>query len=600
MNSAANPAVLKPGRKVCRHRKLIAAELLLSLSLSGLLLSCSAQPPFDSGLVESGLNLEFLLGESPLPGPVPTDSFRATERSHVPGSGIEGVLTLYPGSGLSGIEVLEDNFSVAGNPQWNVTEFPPFSIELISDGALVLPVKQTPQRTAHPYWEVILGPGRTWQETAEGQWSRASLPLTLKEKNQNCTHNGMLTFAWKADGTVSRVAWQISSETCLYLKVNLWGVLAASFEPGPVAGRMKLLAKHHEAVAARMPVKPVEQFSVDFPQAGIAGVTPRGVEESSVYGFAIDGVNYRGGCQTRHGPYPFCDELIIPSYSLAKSIFAGLYYLHIIREWPDFAETPVSELVPECRLADARWDDVTMSDLINMTTGNYDAESFGKDEAAEKMQIFFLAETHAEKIAFSCGAWPRKSKPGSIQVYHTTDDYILGSAFTAYVRRKTGPLADIHRDFLFPRFFKPLNLSPLMQWTQRTYDDVAMPFTAYGLVLRADDLVRIATSINSAYGEQQLFDQEGFDRAMFRDNSGLQQLFPGRNEAYSNGFWGIDLSDRLNCDRETWIPFMSGYGGITVALMPNETIYYNFSDNMDFGFARAAIELNKIQDMCNN
>ncbi len=153
-------------------------------------------------------------------------------------------------------------------------------------------------------------------------------------------------------------------------------------------------------------------------------------------------------------------------------------------------------------------------------------------------------------------------------------------------------------DLLFPQLLEPLKLSPLISWTQRTYDDVAQPFTAYGLVMQADDLLRIADSLSSDYEQWRLLDQEGFEQAMFSGMTEVQRLFQGHELAYKNGFWGTELSAWLNCDKETWIPFMSGYGGISVALIPNKTIYYNFSDSNIFRFAEAVTESNKIRNMC--
>ena len=567
---------------------------VLSVLLTAVLISCSSESPDRP----HGFDLEFLLGDLPLPGPASMAGFKIPDDARPPGAGFEGVLKLKPGSGLNSIDVLTDTFSIAGSPEWNITNLPPFDFEFVSDGAVVIPVMQTPQRSAHPYWEIILGPGRSWHEQGDGQWSRVSLPFALKEKNQNCTHNGVMTFAYKADGSISRVAWQVSSETCLYLKVDLWGVTAASYQPGPIAGAAGIVKAHQKNVLARMPVKSIEELTLDHPQVDLSAIEPPRAEDVSVYGFVANGTHYRSECRTRHGPYPFCEVLVLPSYSLAKSIFAGLYYLRLIMEWPEFGSMAVSKLVPECRLPDGRWDDVTMSNLINMTTGNYDFLEFGKDEEAAKMQDFFLAESHSEKIAFSCAAWPRQSEPGAEAVYHTTDDYILGAAMNAFLRSKAGPAVDVYRDFLYPRLLQPLNLSPLLRWTQRTYDEAAQPFTAYGLVVYPDDLVRIAASLTLSYSGHHLFDQAGFEQTLFRDLDGMKRWSGGRGNGYRNGFWGVEASDWLGCDKETWIPFMSGYGGIVVALMPNDTIYYYFSDGNIHHFMDAAVESNKIRNYC--
>jgi hypothetical protein len=43
---------------------------------------------------------------------------------------------------------------------------------------------------------------------------------------------------------------------------------------------------------------------------------------------------------------------------------------------------------------------------------------------------------------------------------------------------------------------------------------------------------------------------------------------------------------------------MSGYGGITVAMFPNDTVYYYFSDGYVHRWASAAVETHKISKLC--
>jgi hypothetical protein len=56
-------------------------------------------------------------------------------------------------------------------------------------------------------------------------------------------------------------------------------------------------------------------------------------------GFVIDGVHYSGGCPTRHGAYPFCENLDLPSYSLAKSMVAGIALMRLERLYPGAAQS---------------------------------------------------------------------------------------------------------------------------------------------------------------------------------------------------------------------------------------------------------------------
>lgn len=572
----------------------VFALLLGALGLA----SCTEPPAPDVHTALPGFGLAFLTGEDPLAAPVPTDYYAPPAEAVSAVDAFQGVLSLQPAGQLTQLQVHTDTFGIADKPELQLAQFPPFRFEFTSDGNEILSVLREPQRSAHPYWEIVLEPGRSWRVPSEQGWSRAALPFTLKEKNQNCVHNGLMSFAWQSDGAISRAAWQITSETCLYLKMDMWGTLAAELQPSTVADAKRVIAEHRRVGAARLPVEPMAALLERHPQLDLQALIPAGVTDSTVYGYVVNGIHYRSDCPTRFGPHPYCDTITLPSYSLAKSLFAGLLYLHMTRQWPGFAETRVTELVPECRLPDGRWDDVRMSDLLNMQTGNYDSSAPEADEDAGKMMTFFLAETHAGKVRFSCQAWQRQTAPGSVWVYHTTDDYLLGTAMNAFIRQKQGSGTDMHRDMFYPALLEPLNLSPLLRWTQRTYDETAQPFTAYGLLLTSDDVARIAVALNDSNSVQSLYDPSGLDEALFRIPEEIKYWPDAGGQAYRNGFWGVELSDHLQCKSETWTPYMSGYGGNYVVLFPNRTVYYHFSDSNQFRFRDIAVESNKIQNFC--
>ena len=340
-----------------------------------------------------------------LDSPVPTSAYTPTSDSRPTLNNFEGILTLpRPASG-GGITARIDTWNQVLDKSLGIRHLPPFSFSLVQDGDDIIPVRRSPQPGTHPYWEIMLEPGKAWDEPGDEGWTRVSLPFALQERNQNCIHNGMLTFLFRSAGDVSRVAYQVVSETCLYLKVDLWGVLAAVYTPAEVGGGAGTIRDYREEVAARRPVRPIEMLDQDYPDADPAAFVPAGLEHNTVFGFIIDGVHYRGGCDTRYGPYPFCDVLDIPSYSLAKSVFAGLTFLYLEKAFPGFSGTPVVDLVPECRLEDGRWNDVNLWHLLNMTTGNYNSLVFEADENADDVGDFFLPDTHAGKIEYSCGAY---------------------------------------------------------------------------------------------------------------------------------------------------------------------------------------------------
>ena len=67
---------------------------------------------------------------------------------------------------------------------------------------------------------------------------------------------------------------------------------------------------------------------------------------------------------------------------------------------------------------------------------------------------------------------------------------------------------------------------------------------------------------------------------------------------YNNGFRSFDVSEILGCDNPTWLVTMSGFGGINIVLMPNDTAYYYFSDGNVHRFLHAVRESHNIRSMC--
>ncbi len=167
-----------------------------------------------------------------------------------------------------------------------------------------------------------------------------------------------------------------------------------------------------------------------------------------------------------------------------------------------------------------------------------------------------------------------------------------------FLRDKAGPQADIFRDLIEQRLFSPLGLSQLSRVSQRTYDEAAQPFTAYGLFFLSDDIARLSRFLISGKNHSRLFRTQDFERAMFRETDDLLRWGYSSGEAYAMGFWGFDVAPFLSCKNTTWVPFMSGYGGLIVALLPNGTVYYYFTDGGYRSWKDAAVEINKIDNYC--
>ena len=503
----------------------------------------------------------------------------------------------------SGSRVLRDTDGYIAAESRAILQLPAFDFDFIQSGDVLIPLRRGSLPGKDRYWEYLLEPGRVWQEPGDQGLTRAAIPFSLQERNANCMHHGVLSFLFGSPGVISQVAYQISSETCLYFQFDLWGLADARYGPREPPGAADAIRAYEKELQSRFPVKPITALSEDYPGAdpgGFGATDEVAPDDMTAYGVLIDGVHYAGGCNTRQGPYPFCDTLDLPSYSLAKSIFASVALMRLEQQFPGASRQRVADFVPECAQA-GTWSDVTFENALDMATGNYLTSETWIDERAKHIMALFDAETHAEKIRYGCGQFPRQNPPGTTWVYHTSDTYVLGAALSAFVKRHLGPEKDLYADVVVRDLWQPLGLSPVTAVTRRTYDRVAQPFTGWGLVLHRDDILRIGHWLAADGGlldGRQMLDPHMLAAALQRvpGDRGFQWL--DARFRYQHGFYGQDVSRDIGCADPVWVPYMAGYGGIIVALFPNNTIYYHFSDGNSFNWRRAAIAADRIRSFC--
>jgi CubicO group peptidase (beta-lactamase class C family) len=379
------------------------------------------------------------------------------------------------------------------------------------------------------------------------------------------------------------------------------GLSQATYEPGAVDGGAQAVAVVVVNVEGRIPQRPIDQLANDYPGASadeFGSTEEIDADDMSAYGFIIDGVHYVGGCNTPDGLYPYCDEMALPSYSTAKSLVGGLGLMLMEKKYPGTASAFISDHVPECG---DDWEGVTIEHALDMTTGHYDSGEPHADEDAAIMSRFFTGEDHATKIDFACNQYPRNAEPGEHWVYQTWATYLAGTAINARLKMLTGDHADFYDDLLVEGLWNPLGLSRVAKQTRRTNDDVAQPFTGFGLTLLRDDVAKLAQFIGADDGR--LPDEDPLDRRLFNaikqripDDPGMQAEL--ETIRYNNGFRSFNVAGYIGCDKPTWLVTMSGFGGINIVLMPNDTAYYYFSDGNVHRYLHAVRESHKIRPMC--
>ena len=481
-----------------------------------------------------------------------------------------------------------------------------FDYGFVQHGEALIPERRGPIPSSHPWWEIILEPGRVWDEPGDHGYTRAAIPFALTQKNANCTHNGVLMILFKDDRIVQRAAMQVSSETCLYLQRDWWGWLDARYTPQPIARATELVAAYEREVAARLPTRPLSALAGEFAGLQVDKLATAPLRSATRHGVFYKGIHYVSDCPTRHGDYPYCDVLDVPSYSLAKSAVAGAALMRMEKLYPGTAMQPIGPYVPATGCRSEAWKAVNLLNLLDMDTGHYDSPTYMADEDAPKIVGLFDPTDYAHKLAFSCEAYPHQEAPGRRWVYHTADTFLLGVALDNVLKQQAGRAGqDIFTDVVDADLYAPLRLSPTARTTRRTYDAVAQPFFGWGLFLHGDDLAKLGRFFGPDRGRidgQPLLDAALLDQALQRDPArrGLQVAHLQKFR-YQHGFWARNLQAELGCAQPTWVPFMSGFGGILVVMFPNGAVWYSAADDGELpsiDFARPAIELARLGGYC--
>ena len=146
--------------------------------------------------------------------------------------------------------------------------------------------------------------------------------------------------------------------------------------------------------------------------------------------------------------------------------------------------------------------------------------------------------------------------------------------------------------------FDSYNFSDKIKYIRRTNDARNQPYTGWGMFLNQDDLVKLNTLLQSSE-RNKYFSKEFLDEGLqITKDKGL--LAVNKSDIfYNNGFWAARFDKNIfGCKEDLMIPFMSGFGGITVVLLPNSMMYYYFSDNYTFSWYSAVYAAHNIKPLC--
>jgi hypothetical protein len=547
-----------------------------------------------------------------LNAPLPDAAFAVPSGALPPSQIFSGKLDLAPTPGYGNGTLLFTTFdSVRSDLYWK--QLPPFHVEFVQAGSHLVPAQQGLILTGSPAWNLIVGAGAVWDQPGDKGYTRAALPFALIERSQNCVHNGELTFLFSntQQPAISQVRYQITQETCYYMKVDMWGQVPAQYTHHDVPHAAALLHDFTAELAQRVPRKPLSALAQDFPAAHIElAAFLRGrkhPEDVTAYGLYVHGVHYASKCPTRYGEYPFCDEMRMPSYSTAKSAFAGVAMMYLGQRFG--SELYARKLTPYLPNVgqDASWNAVSFSNALDMATGHFVTPGFERDEDGPE-EKFLVDEDLEPKLKDALLGFPYKVPPGTVWDYQSHNTFLATVAMNTFVQQKLGSGADLF-NLVRDDIYKPLQLSQGMLTTLRTGNEATgMPEGYFGLFYIQDDVVKLARFFDEGSGMihgKPVLDAKRLRESLFRVSASEGLLTGDPRQVlgtvrYNHGFWARHFTrleyPQLPCD--VWAPYMSGYGGISIVMLPHDTVFYVFSDAEEFVFNDAVLEINKLSPLC--
>lgn len=482
-------------------------------------------------------------------------------------------------------QVLRDTFNYTRSIGNQLGGLPATKIDLVLAGdGKAIPVERGLSVTRNKYWDMVVEPGSWYLRDKKVS---IILPISIVEKGANCTHQGTIIIENNQAG------YQIATETCQYLQFNAQGIAETKVTSLGAESSLQIITAYDKEIKARLPEKSILKIGADYPDFDSQVFAQAGYIKKasmSAYGAVIDGIHYVSNCDTRAARLTDCSHMVLPSYSLAKSIVGGIGLMRLEALYPGAQNLLVKDLVPECHA----WGDISLKHLLNNTSGRYGSKSPHRDE--DKHLLAFLKETStADKTRHVCNRYRVKDKPGEQWVYHTTEYWLLGVAMQNFWRQQRGNERDFYTDLLVP-IWRDLGLSPLTAVPHREQDQ---PFTGWGLTLLRSDIAKLASALSASDPIlTDRLDKSMLDKAMQREAVDRGSRAGAADLKFYNGFWAWNAGPTLGCTNSRWLPFMSGYGGISVILLPDGNVYYYFSDGGVFRFSDVIKHLHTSKPIC--
>jgi len=476
--------------------------------------------------------------------------------------------------------------------------FPNLSLDFITHNGELIPRRKDKIKTRYQsssYWDVLVGTGKVWHEEEDGEWSRASFPLTLTDRWVGQARNCVATFVYKND-TVSNVCLQCSQETADIDDQqlgNISGILPAKYQVKEFSDSIAIIKRHNQLKSRRLPTYPLSKIDpgnqvADYFEKMIYTNAP-----TSLGAVLMNNNLYLHPPKTRHGLYPYPDEMRHGLYSVTKSMAGALALMYLEERYQeDVFNELISNYVPA--LANhSGWQGVTFSHTLNMVTG-----TVGGEGPEHLFSTLIIAESAEEAINNIARLGDTPELPGEKFNYASTNLFVLSYALQKYVLEKEDKQINywqlVHDHVLVPIGAENFSLLHTMEKNESD----AIPILAYGALPTIDQAAKIALLFanGGSYQGQQLINKEKvkevFGETEWKGYS-TNNDFRGMN--YQHSFWSKEIITR-NC--KTTATYMLGFGENYIVFLPSDLIIFRFLDEHDLKIDKLIKGVEKIKSSC--
>lgn len=456
--------------------------------------------------------------------------------------------------------------------------FPEFSVSVISYGEYLIPLYRgiiLCGNQQNSYWDIIVSPGRVWQEAGDNGYSRASFPFTFTDNFIGQARNGLATFMYNSS-EISDVAIQITQETAPvddYEIANFKAMIPVRFTPRYFEDAEQHIQNFKKELEAKAMVRPWS----DLPLSGFTGDFFRGglpPEEVSIAALLLDGQLYVQTARTRSGPYPYPLEMRHGVFSVTKSLAMGLSMFYAAERYgEDLFEEKIVDYVPA--LADhPGWQGVTFDDVLCMATGTQGGDS------GDNIGPFIYARTAEDKLAAIQLLPDAPPAPGTEFNYASTNTFVLSCALNQYVKAREGPDGDFWS--LVEEFvLRPLGISHLpLARTIEADGELGTPVMGWGSYPTVIEAAKIGQLLHNEgkFKGKQLLNEFRVKEALYRTfragyDAGTAYGLP---QEYLLSMWINNIGLSIGV---ATVPSMIGHGGNFVVILPSGAVAIRFSDS---------------------